>query len=1059
MREMDNRQELEIIESLKAADVMHQKGLTDKAIETLVNCIRINPDDKKIYYELVRIFIETKRFSDAWAVLETMPDHAKNHLKGLECAGYTHEGMGNHGQADHCANRMLAIHEKHPAALNLKGMLAQKQGDNGTAEDYYLKAILANSDYGEAYINLGLLYWEKGIKEHALGCIKQGFVLTPAIPDVSSIYYSASRSLGMFGPAETDFNEALKRYPYNKNLAFLCIDVLLQQSKFEEALRKIEDVLDMFGLDDNVLNSALSVRRTIGPLQADPSGAAPALSLCMIVKNEEKYLLQCLKSVRDIVDEIIVVDTGSSDKTKAIAEIFGAKLFDFPWTGDFSAARNYSLKQATGRWILILDADEVISPKDHPKIQAIISGNSSSASAYSIATRNYQPMTGTLGWVKNSGEYPEEAGTGWTKSDKVRLFIRNDRVYFIDPVHELLEYSLKREGIPICSCGVLIHHYGMMDNEKKQQKGVDYYHLGKTTSHQPAISMQQTQQSIQDALKLHDSGNHSTALNLMEEILTSQPNNIVAMNIAAICLQCLGNTKEAERYWRMAVQIKPDYKDAYYNLGTMLHMLKRFSEAEECYRRVLAICPDHTETYNNLGILLHMLKRFSEAEECYRRALTICPDFADAHNNLGNLLKELKRFSEAEECYRRFLVFHPNSAVVYNNLGVLLKELKRFSEAEECYRHALAIRPVTPTEAKWNLSLLLLSLGRLDEGWPLFEARYDPNREEVIAKIPDLSFPQWAGESLLGKSIVVCMEQGYGDEIQFVRYIPLLKARGAARITLACQQPLKTLFQNISGADQVITRQDASIEKHDFWTFLLSLPMHFKTTLATIPNQLPYLTADNDRCSQWAMKLPKTGFKVGVVWKGAGHHKNDINRSLPGLETLKPLWSISGISFISLQKGNGEDEAAMQPQDQPILDLGPYIRDFADTAAIIAQLDLIICVDTAIAHLAGALGKPIWVLLPRIGTDWRWMEGREDSPWYPDVMRLFRQTGEGWAETIENLGEALRKRLTDCEREGFAFEPLVPNKETIKAMKAARRGDFEWTGSADKLLDHLNVDK
>mgnify|MGYP000956448123 CR=1 FL=1 len=488
-----DRQELAIIESLKAANVLHQKGLTDQAIETLVNCIKISPYEKDIYYELVRIFIETKRFPDAWAVIGTMPDDVRSHLKGLECAGLVHEGMDNNDQADQFANRILAIDNNHSVALNLKGILAQKQGDNGVAEDYFLKAILADSGNGEAYINLGLLYWAKeGKKEHALGCIKQGFLLTPAVPDVSSIYYSASRSLGMFGPAETDFNEASKRYPYNKNLAFLCIDVLLQQSKFEEALRKIEDVLEMFGLDDNILNSALNIRRNIGPLRTDPSGTMPTLSLCMIVKNEEKYLLQCLKSVRDVVDEIIVVDTGSTDKTKAIAEIFGAKLYDFPWTGDFSAARNYSLKQATGRWILILDADEVVSPQDHPKIKAIICGNSSTACAYSIATRNYQSMVGTLGWVKNSGEYPEEAGTGWINSEKVRLFQRNNKVFFVYPVHELLEYSLKKEGIPVCSGNIIIHHYGMMDDEKKRQKGIDYYLLGKMKHENNPTNMKYT---------------------------------------------------------------------------------------------------------------------------------------------------------------------------------------------------------------------------------------------------------------------------------------------------------------------------------------------------------------------------------------------------------------------------------------------------------------------------------------------------------------------------------------------------------------------------------------
>ena len=235
----------------------------------------------------------------------------------------------------------------------------------------------------------------------------------------------------------------------------------------------------MFGLDEGILGAALAVREQIGPLQIDPSSKKGSLSLCMIVKNEEKHLVRCLRSVRDVVDEMIIVDTGSTDKTKDIAKIFGAKLYDYPWTGDFAAARNESLKYATGDWILILDADEVISSRDFDELKAIISKRPSSPKAYSIVTRNYMTNTSVIGWTPKDGQYPEEAGSGWVPSAKVRLAPRRNDIYFSNPVHELLESSLKNAGVAVSSCKIIVHHYGKLDIQKDLQKGEDYYLLGK----------------------------------------------------------------------------------------------------------------------------------------------------------------------------------------------------------------------------------------------------------------------------------------------------------------------------------------------------------------------------------------------------------------------------------------------------------------------------------------------------------------------------------------------------------------------------------------------------
>jgi len=472
-----------------------------------------------------------------------------------------------------------------------------------------------------------------------------------------------------------------------------------------------------------------------------------------------------------------------------------------------------------------------------------------------------------------------------------------------------------------------------------------------------------------------------------------------------ILLQRQDRLAEAEACYRHALACRPDYAEAHNNLGNLLQELKRFTESEACYKLALSYRPAYAEAHYNLGNLLQELKRLPEAEICYHCALSLRPDYAKAHNNLGIMLQGQRRFPEAEARYRKAISLRPDYGEVHNNLGVLLKDLKRFPEAEVCLRHALSIRP-DYVDAKWNLSLLLLYRGRFEEGWPLFEARCGLNVGQSSYPTPPLRCRQWLGEGLGGKSIIIWPEQGFGDEIQFVRYLPLLKALGATHVTLVCKSALKPLFlKSVAAYATVLAQPEAGrLPYHDYWTRPLSLPLYLGTTLDTIPAELPYLATDGARVERWNKRLPRHGFKVGLVWKGDAGHKNDVNRSLPKLESLAPLWSAAGATFISLQKGKGEQEAATPMPGQPILHLGSDIVDFSDTAAIVAQLDLVICVDTAIAHLAGALGRPCWVLLPFVGTDWRWLDNRGDSPWYPEVMRLFRQTEiDNWDAVVEQV--------------------------------------------------------
>jgi len=372
-------------------------------------------------------------------------------------------------------------------------------------------------------------------------------------------------------------------------------------------------------------------------------------------------------------------------------------------------------------------------------------------------------------------------------------------------------------------------------------------------------------------------------------------------------------------------------------------------------------------------------------------------------------LLEAGRPAEAEAAYRQALVLNPNYFDAQFNLGNLLHKLNRMTDAEVAYRSALKLRPDS-ADAQYSLGFLLLATGRFADAWPYHAYCANPDLKNFSNKVSTLPYPQWRGEPLDGKSLLIWPEQGFGDYIQFIRYVPLLKQRGAARITVVCAAPLHALLATVDGVDQV--RSDLPVEHTpDYWTFPLGLPLFYGTVPDTIPATVPYLQALPERMQQWRDRLPTGGFKVGLVWKGNPQHGNDFARSLPGLSTLAPLCQVPVVRFVSLQKGQGEDEAMHAPADQALIALGKDIADFADSAAIVAQLDLVICVDTAAAHIAGALNIPCWVLLPAFGTDWRWFLERSDSPWYP-CMRLFRQTTHGnWEETVADLVAALRQQV------------------------------------------------
>nr|MBI3614208.1 glycosyltransferase family protein [Nitrospirota bacterium] len=460
-----------------------------------------------------------------------------------------------------------------------------------------------------------------------------------------------------------------------------------------------------------------------------------------------------------------------------------------------------------------------------------------------------------------------------------------------------------------------------------------------------------------------------------------------------------GNLAEAEQIYRGILASDPRHADALHLLGVIAHQTGRDDLAAELIAQAIALNPSVAEYHNNLGNALKEMGRPDEAVSYLRQALALKPEYVDAHYNLGNVLNEQDRLEEAIECYRYALSLKPQHAGACVNLGNGFRSLGRISEALDCYRQALRIEPDF-VDARWNRACALLLSGNLADGWNEYECRWELER----ARSRRRNFPQplWDGSDISGRNMLLHAEQGIGDTLQFVRYAPLVAKRGA-RVVLECHPALKSLLETVEGVAQVVSAGEP-LPEFDLHSPLLSLPRAFRTTLETIPKTVPYVRASRELVRMWK-EMPELGgksLKVGVAWAGG---TSDPKRDC-GLSMFASLAKLEGVQLYSLQKGEAAKQAANPSEGMALFDLTAGLNDFADTAALISHLDLVISIDTAVAHLAGAMGRPVWTLL-RFAPDWRWMLAREDSPWYP-TMRLFRQEKPGdWSGVFARVTQEL----------------------------------------------------
>jgi tetratricopeptide (TPR) repeat protein len=494
-------------------------------------------------------------------------------------------------------------------------------------------------------------------------------------------------------------------------------------------------------------------------------------------------------------------------------------------------------------------------------------------------------------------------------------------------------------------------------------------------------------------------GRHDEAIAAFLQAIAVRPDHAEARNNLGNALMESGRAAEAVGHYRAALAIRPDHAPTLYNLGNALLAAGDAEAAEAQFRAALAINPDHAGAHNNLGNLLRAQGRTAEAAASYREAVRLRPDAAGSHNNLGSALLALYRADEALDCFTEAVRLQPDYAEALNNLGGALLALDRPADAATAFRRAVELDP-EQVQARFGEALALLSLGRFAEGWAAYESRWlDPRFREGVRPCDS---PRWEGQDIAGRTILLRGEQGLGDTIQFVRYAKLVRARGA-RVILEVPAALLPLFTDLADA---VLAEGADLPPHDLHCPLLSLPRIFRTDLGSIPADVPYVHADPARVAAWRDLLgPSRKPRVALALSGSAEHPEDALRSIPA-ERLRPLLALHGVEFHVAQKDVRETDAAVLREFPDVRVHADRLSDFAETAALLTQMDLVVSVDTALAHLAGAMALPVWVFV-QSSADFRWLRGRDDSPWYP-TMRLFRQAMPlAWDSEVARMAAAV----------------------------------------------------
>ena len=613
-------QKILTLQTMEKADMFRQRWKLDDAVEALLQeGIRHVPHDARLYYAIADYLIDATQYTDALDTLASSPQEAGNPER-LWREGVCREALGEYDAAQVCADQALASNPGSAQALNLKGDIAYKMGKSLEAKSFYNKACCSDPAFGLSYTNLAHLLSEQGARDEALELFERGFILSPLSARTVSLYHETLCANEVPERGIPLFRDAIRFYPANKTLSYLLIDLLIRTDDASSALKEVERAISCFGVDKGILEAALPMRDQLGFMAIEPSklSVGQSVSLCMIVKNEEKALPRCLASLKPIVDEMVIVDTGSTDTTREIARLYGARLVEYPWAGDFSAARNAGIEQAKGDWILSMDADEVISPLDHEAFKKLLE---TSNVAWEITTRNYMVKVNIEKWQPNDGHYTlEEAAAGWTPSNKVRLFPNRRDIRFQNPIHEMVEPSLSLQEIPVCITTIPVHHYGYLDQDKMIEKKREYYRLGKDKLEK--FGGNDPKALYELAVQAAEVEEFEEAVALWERLLHQQPDISVAYFNMGYCQLKLGRFSESLNASRKAMDLQAPYPEAAANCAIAELCVGSAEAAEYLVRSTIALVGETPNLLLVLGVVLICLGESSAGESYLQRLAT-----------------------------------------------------------------------------------------------------------------------------------------------------------------------------------------------------------------------------------------------------------------------------------------------------------------------------------------------------------------------------------------------------------------------------------------------------
>ncbi len=1018
-------------------NALQVQGRLDDAVACYGRALSFALDYAIAHYNLGNVLQAQARFVEAVAsynrAIALQPSHAEAHLN----LGNALQAQGRLDEAVASFERVLAIEPEHAGAHYNIGNARKAQGRLDDAVASYKRALMLKPDFAESYCNLGNALQSLGRMDEAVASLERAIALKP---DYAGCHFS----LGLAVLLKGDFKRGTAEYEWRWRMADFprlpSIDIPAWDGRpvpGQTVLLRAEQ-----GLGDAIqfVRYAPLVRARCG----------------RVVLQCPAALLRLLATAPGI-DEV----TASAEPPQGIAahapllslmHLLGTRLETIPAEVPYLAANRVRtaafqerIGAAGGLKVGLVWAGSPIHKNDRNRSLGL------AALAPLLAVEGVSFFS-----LQKGAADAEIAASGFAArlidlgpelsdfADAAAAVSCLDLVISVDtavahlagalgkPVWTLLPFApdwrwmLGRADSPWYPTMRLYRQPALGDWASVLQKAAaDLLHHAQQQApvrgHLPTAASTLQAEAFAEAMRHHRAGRFEEAITHYRRALARKPDDATSHVNLGAALAAQGQVEEAVTSFKRALALKPDYVEAHVNLGVALAAQNRVQEAVESYKRALAIKPHFAEAHFNLGNALQAQNQFDEAVESYRRALHLKPDLVEARNNLGTALQAQGSLEEAAACYRMVLALRPDYAEAHVNLGVACQHQRRLGEAVASFERALAVKPDSG-EAHVNLSMNLLLNGDIERGAAEYEWRWRVEGWPCV--LPNIDVPAWDGRPVPGQTLLLRAEQGLGDTIQFVRYAPLVRAR-CGRVVLQCHASLVRLFTTAPGIDEVAAPGQPLpvIAAH---APLLSLMHLLGTRLETIPAEVPYLAASPRRVAEFRERIGAAGaVKVGLVWAGSPTHKNDRNRSL-GLAALAPLLAVEGVSFFSLQKGAAAEEVAASGLAGRLSDLGPELGDFADTAAAVSCLDLVIAVDTAVAHLAGALGKPVWTLLP-FAPDWRWLLDRADSPWYP-TMRLYRQPAAGdWASVLERVAADLsgEARQQACRSQAFAPGRLV----------------------------------